>query len=740
MARRFVLYGVASTVFAFGVVSTALRTRANFYAAAVSIGKSSGSMMILGNFTLFNAILLGIGVKNLFFGQLRTIEYEHLWEKLWMFLTESLLALAIFRDDFSISFMAMFSVLVFLKCFHWITADRVDYMDQIPPPGPPRQFHIRMVSIISLLMLLDFLFVSYSLETILLEGVSAMIIFASEFIILQATIAGSAARYAVGVIDLRRARGREDAPVWEAKSTYLFYIDLSVDFVKLLTYLMFFTVIFLNYGLPLHILRDVYLTFMSFMGRIRDLMRYRRATRDMDNLYPDATEEELERSGDRTCIICREEMISRNQREREGMQVNEGGPNETPKKLQCGHVFHFHCLRSWLERQQKCPTCRRDVLTRQRPPGLVYNPPMPQEPLRPAPAARPGDHGRDAQLVELMRQNLNEYFPNDNNNRRDGAARISTTQGTNSRAGESSGSQEGTEQRIQRGIWGGPIVPGRFTPAPLGAAPRISSPSTPFTLHRSGQATPTRTVPQIFANQQEDNDNLPSNPRIPQDSPSYYNNSRVVSGNVTPFSSNPPFSFSNTGAARATREEAGQDDNDVRRQVADAALRRLGGMTGSGESLPSVREDKGKEREHMQEENELDRWDAVPRVHAQLAPKQFHALDHDHLSRSNKRPKLDSSAAYTPPFENWTQRIERTSDGTRRGLDERLKLLGQVDERIWGLVGELTRLRSEWEAEDGAVSGTSSRSRSSPGEGAAAPVAASSVSDPPRGDDSGVEQ
>lgn len=106
-------------------------------------------------------------------------------------------------------------------------------MDQIPPPGPPRQFHIRMVSIVSFLMLLDFLFVSYSLETILLEGVSAMIIFASEFVILQATIAGSAARYAVGVIDLRRARGREDAPVWEAKSTYLFYIDLSVGQLNL---------------------------------------------------------------------------------------------------------------------------------------------------------------------------------------------------------------------------------------------------------------------------------------------------------------------------------------------------------------------------------------------------------------------------------------------------------------------------------------------------------------------------
>jgi E3 ubiquitin-protein ligase synoviolin len=24
--------------------------------------------------------------------------------------------------------------------------------------------------------------------------------------------------------------------------------------------------------------------------------------------------------------------------------------------LPCGHIFHFHCLRSWLERQQTCPT------------------------------------------------------------------------------------------------------------------------------------------------------------------------------------------------------------------------------------------------------------------------------------------------------------------------------------------------------------------------------------------------
>jgi len=159
---------------------------------------------------------------------------------------------------------------------------------------------------------------------------------------------------------------------------------LITDFAKLLTYLVFFTVILLNYGIPLHILRDVWMTFRSFISRVSDLIRYRRATRDMDAQYPDATEEDVGRLGDRVCIICREEMIVRGGHadtrpaEGEGGEVpmegqgqeegsvpvqpapppvaDEDGPNETPKKLVCGHVFHFHCLRSWLERQQSCPT------------------------------------------------------------------------------------------------------------------------------------------------------------------------------------------------------------------------------------------------------------------------------------------------------------------------------------------------------------------------------------------------
>ena len=67
-------------------------------------------------------------------------------------------------------------------------------MDQVPPPGPPKLFHIRAINIIILLTVVDALLVGYCLEAISIEGVSSMVLFASEFMILLASINGTAAR------------------------------------------------------------------------------------------------------------------------------------------------------------------------------------------------------------------------------------------------------------------------------------------------------------------------------------------------------------------------------------------------------------------------------------------------------------------------------------------------------------------------------------------------------------------
>ena len=126
------------------------------------------------------------------------------------------------------------------------------------------------------------------------------------------------------------------------------------------------------YGLPIHIVRDVLLTFRSFFKRIADFRRYKNATRDMNARYPDATPEEVSRED--VCIICREEMRPfQHDGANTGDQASiDNRPlasslNERmrPKKLPCGHILHFSCLRSWLGRQQICPTCRRPVVVTQ---------------------------------------------------------------------------------------------------------------------------------------------------------------------------------------------------------------------------------------------------------------------------------------------------------------------------------------------------------------------------------------
>jgi E3 ubiquitin-protein ligase synoviolin len=357
-SHKLLLYSVISTVTVLVAIINSLQSYNNFYSIVVYLSKSSRSVVILANFTALASFICGKIVQCIFFGPLRPAEVERLYDRLWFFVTESLLTFTIFRDEFDIPFGLMFGFLLFIKSFHWLASDRIEWMEQRPYPGPPFLFHVRMNALFFLLGFTDMIMFLIAIQSTLSRGVGGMVLFASEYAVLLASIGNTVAKYLLTAYELRRAgrRGGELAPPWEAKSMWIFYLELVTDFLKLSTYLLFFTVIVSYYGFPLSIIRDIYLTARSFVNRLRALHRYQNATRNMDEKYPSATEEDM--LGDKTCIICREEMVLSPPEP----HVQSQGPNITPKKLPCGHIFHFYCLRSWLERQQSCPTCRRNVL------------------------------------------------------------------------------------------------------------------------------------------------------------------------------------------------------------------------------------------------------------------------------------------------------------------------------------------------------------------------------------------
>ncbi|KAL6127430.1 hypothetical protein ACLB2K_070795 [Fragaria x ananassa] len=332
---RLQTYAGLSLIGALAIIYHAFSSRGQFYPAMVYLSTSKISLVLLLNTGLVIMCILWQLTKKLFLGKLREPEVERLNEQSWRELMEILFAITIFRQDFSVSFLAFVTALLLIKALHWLAQKRVEYIETTPSVSTLS--HVRIVSFLGFLFVVDSLFLYSAVRTIIAtQKPSVCLFFTFEYMILATTTLSTFVKYIFYVFDMIM-EGQ-----WEKKHVYTFYLELIRDLLHLSMYLCFFIVIFMYYGLPVHLIRELYETFRNFKIRVADYVRYRKITSNMNDRFPDATPEELT-AGDATCIICREEMT-------------------TAKKLLCGHLFHVACLRSWLERQHTCPTCRALVV------------------------------------------------------------------------------------------------------------------------------------------------------------------------------------------------------------------------------------------------------------------------------------------------------------------------------------------------------------------------------------------
>ncbi|KAG9885631.1 hypothetical protein KCV02_g19073, partial [Aureobasidium melanogenum] len=404
---RLAAYAGTSALVAAGALLKAFHQRPNFYSATVYLSQSNACVLILTNLALVTACSFIYGLQRLFYGPLRPIEIEHLSEKAWYAVLDTLLAMPSLRDEVGGWMLAVFVLLLAGKVWSWIGEGRVDILEQQPPQNP-RLFHARLASSLLVSTAFSAAMLRYCIATVKDDPrPGMMVIFTFEFAILLIFSLFTLLRYVLALtearvlkqqtkakMDERRAeiraererleREREgstdpeslpplpseedvdeneiDVPGWEEKRRWLFGLELATDFIKLIVYTVFFGISLTFMGLPMHIIRDVYLTFASFVKRVQDYNNYRKATQNMNSRYPDATSEEL--TNDNTCIVCREVMVPWGQPDAAGQArrpslINEG---MRAKKLPCGHILHLRCLKAWLERQQACPTCRRPVI------------------------------------------------------------------------------------------------------------------------------------------------------------------------------------------------------------------------------------------------------------------------------------------------------------------------------------------------------------------------------------------
>ncbi len=212
-----------------------------------------------------------LGLQRLFYGPLRPIEVEQLYEKAWFAITETCLAMTIFREEVGGWFLVMFVCLLVGKVWGWIGEGRVEILEQQPPTNP-RLFHARLSVSLLISTLFDIFMLRYSINTVLRHArPNMMVMFAFEFAVLTVTSLSTAARYTISLheasviktqIKDRRAQLRMerelvqsqttatdstpseapatvanteddidlldiDVPGWEEKGRWVFYLDLT---------------------------------------------------------------------------------------------------------------------------------------------------------------------------------------------------------------------------------------------------------------------------------------------------------------------------------------------------------------------------------------------------------------------------------------------------------------------------------------------------------------------------------
>eukprot|EP01031_Cornospumella_fuschlensis_P033363 gene33363-40359_t len=328
------------------MVYYAYYTRKQFYPTVLFLVSSKLSFIVACNLAVSLALLVANFIKSIYFGNLREAEVEVITEKAKYAIVETSLALTIFRNELSTFNLSLFGAMILIKLLHRLSKCRLEYLEQIAPV--PRYTQVRMTFLLLSLLLIDSFGIAYAVYNIMQKGKSVLILFGFEFGLLLIYAFNLKVRFIIQLIDNMFANGLQ------SRGLCIMIVDLLCDLVKVVTYLAFFSLIFLYYGVPFHLIRDLWGTCVSFHRKFVSFIKYLQLTRNLDSRFPDATPEEVAHAGN--CLVCREDM-------------------ERGKKLACGHVFHLDCLRMWLQHQQTCPLCRADIST--------------DGPPAPAPAAAP---------------------------------------------------------------------------------------------------------------------------------------------------------------------------------------------------------------------------------------------------------------------------------------------------------------------------------------------------------------
>nr|XP_060643793.1 E3 ubiquitin-protein ligase AMFR isoform X2 [Anolis sagrei ordinatus] len=281
-------------------------------------------------------------IQGIVFGSLRVSERQHLKDKFWNFIFYKFIfifgVLNVQTVEEVVMWCLWFSGLVFLHLMVQLCKDRFEYLSF--SPTTPMNSHIRVLTLL-VAMLLSCCGLGIVCGVIgYTHGMHTLSFMAAESLLVTVRTVHVILRYVIHLWDLNHEG------TWESKGTYVYYTDFIMELTLLSLDLMhhIHMLLFGNIWLSmasLVIFMQLRYLFHEVQRRLRRHKNYLRVVGNMEARFAVASPEELAANND-DCAICWDAM-------------------QAARKLPCGHLFHNSCLRSWLEQDTSCPTCRMSL-------------------------------------------------------------------------------------------------------------------------------------------------------------------------------------------------------------------------------------------------------------------------------------------------------------------------------------------------------------------------------------------
>uniref|UniRef100_A0A8D2ZEV6 Autocrine motility factor receptor a n=1 Tax=Scophthalmus maximus TaxID=52904 RepID=A0A8D2ZEV6_SCOMX len=281
-------------------------------------------------------------IQRVVFGPLRVSEKQQLKEKFWNFLFYKFIfvfgVLNVQTLEEVVIWWLWFSVMVFLHLLVQLCSDRFEYLSF--SPATPLSGHARVLLLLVMLLSCCAGLAALCSRLARSQGRHTAAFMAAECMLVTIRTTHVMFRYSIHLWDVNQAGG------WEKKSSCVYYTDLLMELLSLgldllhHTHMLLFSNIWLSMA-SLVVFMQLRFLLLEVQKRIRRHRNYLRVLHNMETRFPVATTDELSANND-DCAICWDAMSA-------------------ARKLPCGHLFHSSCLRSWLEQDTSCPTCRTSL-------------------------------------------------------------------------------------------------------------------------------------------------------------------------------------------------------------------------------------------------------------------------------------------------------------------------------------------------------------------------------------------